>query len=35
MDNAYLIRARGDSAVDYFFMEKLCISLCFDFYIFF
>lgn len=34
MDNADLIRAQGDLAVDYFFEEKFYISLCFDFLIF-
>lgn len=34
MDNADLIRAQGDLAVDYVFEEKFYISLCFDFLIF-
>ncbi len=34
MDNADLIRAQRDLAVDYFFEEKFYISFCFDFLIF-
>lgn len=34
MDNANLIRAQGDLAVDYLFEEKFYISICFLFFIF-